>query len=465
MGNNFKKFKKRARVFAILSSLLFGLCSGALTVGIPMLINKLFGREPDPMYYFIGIGAAIVVSVALYFIFMPSDKRLAKRLDKLYSLNEKISTMVEFRDNDGVFYRIQREDAEEQLGQQPRGQMKSKALLCGIISLFVSIALLVGAIVMPVMVKVELEAPIDEFDKQYIIVSLEELIVEVQNDAFMTEGLKGEILTSLNELLAFVKESNLMSEMKREATKAVVSVNASTYKVNSAVAIGEKFETSTDERISNLGKQMRLLLGSEVQKAISNLGDSLSGASDTAFVAGELDSYLKASGVAIDDSVYVVFSRMIADMKSGDSDAFTEAKNTILNHMMIQNYNAARSGYVISTLCKLFGITQDDLANEGVDIVVPEQNTPGITPGGEDGGNGDDDEDPPLGSGGLGTGDVIYGSNDMIFDPNKNTYVPYGELLNEYYAKVDELIKDGKTSEEISKLAEYYYGLLFGSNT
>ena len=69
-----------------------------------------------------------------------------------------------------------------------------------------------------------------------------------------------------------------------------------------------------------------------------------------------------------------------------------------------------------------------------------------------------------IGSGGLGTGEVIYGSNDMVYDPDSNTYVPYGQLLNEYFAKANEQITDGRTSDEISDAAEKYFGILFGGS-
>ena len=69
-----------------------------------------------------------------------------------------------------------------------------------------------------------------------------------------------------------------------------------------------------------------------------------------------------------------------------------------------------------------------------------------------------------MGSGGLGTGEVIYGSNDLVFDPDTNTYRPYGELLNEYFAKANEQITDGKTSDKITDAAEEYFAKLFGSS-
>jgi uncharacterized membrane-anchored protein len=157
MNNNFGKFKRRARIHSIISSILFGLAGGVLLTSVLTFVSKVSGRESKMVYYLYGMGAALLISVALYYILMPSDRRLAMHLDKLYSLDEKISTMVEFRDNDGEFYRIQREDADEKLGEQSEKKMRSRALLTGIISIAVSIGLFVGSTLMPVIVNTEEE--------------------------------------------------------------------------------------------------------------------------------------------------------------------------------------------------------------------------------------------------------------------------------------------------------------------
>ena len=67
-----------------------------------------------------------------------------------------------------------------------------------------------------------------------------------------------------------------------------------------------------------------------------------------------------------------------------------------------------------------------------------------------------------MGSGGLGTGDFIYGSNDLVFDPYTGTYRPYGEIINDYFVKANEQITDGKTSDEIADAVEEYFDMLFG---
>ena len=465
MDKTFRKFKRKARLQAIISAALFGLCSGVAVTAVLMLFGKLAGNSFDTMHVLIGIGVAVVVVVPLYFIFMPTDMRLAERLDKIYSLDEKVSTMVEFRDESGAFYHLQREDATEKLADKPLRAMKSKAVFVSLLAFFLSVVMLVGAVAMPI--KAYVEPPIDEFDKQWILASLDEIIAMVQN-SYMTDRLKDDTLDELDELVKFVEESNLLSEMKKQAIKNVSGIDEALEKANTAASIGEKFTASPDEKLSALGEQLKSLSGTASKDAILELCDALidKDYDDISFAGSEINSYLAASGAAMDDSVYIIFKALASEMQNGSKSdieaAFEDASKKIVNEVIIQNVNATTVGIVITDLCNLFGITSEDLENEGVDVVIPDRDAAEQLPEDEDKKN---DNDNPMGSGGLGTGDVIYGSNDMIYDPNRNTYVPYGVLLNEYFAKANELITDGKASDEAAALAEYYYGLLFGSHS
>ena len=168
-----------------------------------------------------------------------------------------------------------------------------------------------------------------------------------------------------------------------------------------------------------------------------------------------------------DDAVYNLFKGLVAVLKSGAdgiSDEFIDAGKKLSTEIIVQNVNRATMNIVINKLCSLFGITEDDLIavdpDTDIDLRDPSNNT-GLP---SDDGEGKEPENN-IGSGGLGTGDVIYGSNDIVFDPDTNTYRPYGELLNEYFAKANEQITDGKTSDEISDAAEEYFGTLFGGAT
>ena len=467
MGKNFRRFRARARSHAILSSLLIGSAVGVLFTALSMLIAKLAGSSLNPAFYWIGAGIAAIAVGTLYVFLNPSDEKLARRLDLLYGLNEKVGTMVEFRDDPGEFYSLQREDAEEKLEQAPIEMMKSRTLSSGILTILLAASLMVTAVLIPV--KAAHEAPIDEFDKQWILASLDEIVVNLQNNKFMDAELRDYAIGELTDLIAFVEEHSLFSEMKSEAIKKIINIDAKLDRTNTAVAIGDKFKVSSDEEIVNLGNNLSDLSSSGTRKAILALGEALVASNNydsIGFTASEMNSYLISSGVPIDDQIYIIMKSLIVEMQNGsmrDIEAAAElAAKNIEDIISIQNLNVTSVSRAINGVCTLFGITQSDLDDQGVEVVLPDRDTVEQSP--EDDSETKEPE-TSMGSGGLGTGDVIYGSNDMIYDPYRNTYVPYGVLINEYFAKVNEKITDGNVSDEEALLFDSYFGILLGSKT
>ena len=464
MSKSFLKFKRKVRVQSILSAVLLGLGTGITAFAVITAVMKLLDREVTPLYYGICIGGAFIVATVLYFLFMPSDKRLAKRLDITYTLDEKVSTMVELREQTDGFAILQREDADRRLGEMPKRALRSRTLIAGILVLAMSLALTVGALLIPAKAETP-EAPIDEFDKQWLITAIGELITAVEN-SYVEEDLKESTLAELKDLLSFVEGSQFLSEMKREAVKTVIAINSALRKANSVEAISEQFAKSSDAELVKLGKELAALSGSGSKKALEALGDKISDLdpSDAVFIADEIDAYLGMSGVRSDDGVYMMFKSLVAAVKSSSSNADdkfdAEAKN-LSSAVILQNVNRTTIDTVINKLCSLFGITEEDITAEDPDAdialrdpadheQVPDEGTEGEEP------------DTNIGSGGLGTGEIIYGSDDLVFDPDTNTYRPYGEIINEYFAKINEYVTDGKTSEEISAAIDEYFGALFG---
>ena len=463
MSKSFEKFKRRVRAQSIASALLLGLGAGAITLAVLTIIFKLTGNSLSPyLYVLIGGGAALAAS-ALYFIFMPSDMRLAKRLDSLYSLDEKVATMVELREDNGVFAILQREDADVKLDQKPVKEFKSKALVAGLLVFAIAVFSTVGAIIVPVKAEPG-EAPIDEFDKEWIITKLNEIIAKVES-SFIADSLKTSATEELVGLRTFVEGSQLLSEMKSEAIDTVIALNDDLKRANSAAPIAEQLLASTDENLVKLGQALADLSGTSSKKALESLGAAISDAEsdDAVFIAEEFNTHLQHSGVRSDDPVSMLFKSLISDAKdnpSGAEKAFKAAGTTLANEIIVQNVNNSTMTEVIKELCNLFGITENDITavDPEADIEIGGSTEDELNPDDKE----EEDPDVQMGSGGLGTGDVIYGSNDLIFDPYTNTYRPYGEVLNDYFVKATEHVTDGKTSDKISDAMEEYFGILFG---
>ena len=462
MSKSFKKFKRKVRAQAIASALLLGLGAGLVAYATVTVVTKLLSNTVEPIYYAVFGGGAALLSLILYFLFMPSDRRLAKRLDRIYSLDEKVATMLELRDDESPFALLQREDADEKLGEKPRKLLKSKPLVAGLLVFVIAVGSALGAFALPV--KADGEAPIDEFDKQWLITAIGELITTVEN-AYIDDTLKSDALIELRSLLSFIEGSQLLSEMKAEAINTVIAINAALKTANSAEAIGAELKEMSDTEITELGKALTELSGSSSKKALEALGTAVvnAGASDAAFIADIINSCLERTGVRTDDTLYMLFKSLTSAIKNdykGSKDKFESAAKTLSSTVIVQNVNKATMTVVINKLCSLFGITEDDIkqVDPDSDVVIRDPSLPEETP------DDSEAEEPEgnIGSGGLGTGEVIYGSNDLIFDPYTGTYRPYGEIINDYFVKANEQITDGKTSDEISDAVEEYFDILFG---
>jgi hypothetical protein len=71
-------------------------------------------------------------------------------------------------------------------------------------------------------------------------------------------------------------------------------------------------------------------------------------------------------------------------------------------------------------------------------------------------------------SGGYGEGNELYGSNDTIYDPfgkDGAGHKLYGDVFDDYYKKIVDLLSDESLSEETRQaIAEYFKRLSDGSN-
>ncbi len=467
MEKHFALIRRKTRLAALVTAVILGIGVGVTAVSALLLVSKLSGIKVEMLYYIIAGAAMPVVSCVAYFVFAPSDKRLAKRLDEEHGLNEKMRTMVEFKNSNDAFMKLQREDADEKLGQLKVVPWRKRQLIAAILVLIISVGCFVGAAVVPRRPDGTAEPPVGDFDKQWIIAELTEL-TEMVEKSLVVDSLKETALKGLKGLISFVRSHDYMSEMKTEAIQVVLSINSAFIKVNSANKIGECFAESTMQPLKELGGGLLEISGSKSKKALDALQDVLEGSSidDAAAASDEITSALRNSGVASSNALCSLLNNLSSALRiasNGDisiDDAFGTIPAQVSTELMVQNINKrVIQDQVIPKLCEIFSITLDDLSEyEGgdeVEILPPSSTLPP-----EEDDSDVKDPDQPIGGGGMGTGDLVYGSNDVIYDPYTNTYVAYGTLLAEYNAKAIDMIEDGKIPPDFSEFVNEYFKTL-----
>ncbi len=471
MGKHFIQIQRRTRLSAAIAALGIGLGAAILAVAILLGVTKLAGLPLDPLLYLLAPAAFLITAGICCLLFIPSDRRLAKRLDEEHDLQEKARTMVAFAAEDGSFAKLQREDADRRLGALHIPFFRKRQLLALLVLLGVSLGCLTGAVLVPDRSGIEPgEETIDNYLKSMIIADLNDLIAMVKK-SLIADALKASTLTALTDLLEFVEAHDYMSEMKTKAVSTVLSINRTLKRENTAPTIGEKLADSQTALLRECGAALASLSAGKVKGLLEDLKDNLASApgEDVSFVGDEIEAAIRQAGADGAQTFTVLMNRLAAGLKSyanaaGDLDAaFSDIPMKASTELMLQTVNKTVIQTVISRLCERFGITQDDLTEvEGGEEI---DTRPPVERPGDDGETPDAQEpDKEMGGGGMGTGDRVYGSNDMIYDPDTNTYVTYGTLLDAYNASAIEKVNDNRINADFAKFIEEYFKTLSDPN-
>ena len=115
----FNKFRKKMLIEALLKSALISYSIGAICFAVPYLIMYFmkidFGLTNTMILLISCISGASILFGLLLLILYPTKIKAARRLDKELALNQKVQTMIEFKDSDTQMAQLQRIDAQYSL--------------------------------------------------------------------------------------------------------------------------------------------------------------------------------------------------------------------------------------------------------------------------------------------------------------------------------------------------------------
>ena len=148
------------------------------------------------------------------------------------------------------------------------------------------------------------------------------------------------------------------------------------------------------------------------------------------------------------------FAQKLSDSTTSNdvTDAINAHKENIVNLVKQQTENKNIMTFVIDQLRIIFGLNSTNSEDGGSDT---DPNNPSINP----------TEPPKINEfetqGGYGTGEVLFGSDDIMFDIEKGS-VKYGEVINKYYGELVGMFNDGTIPEEYKEVFDKYFDTLFG---
>lgn len=480
MGNNFNKFKKKILLEVLIKSLVYGLCAGLITFSVPLIYIKVKEIDFKTIYLvLIGLGIMIIISSLVFLIIKPNNKKIAKRLDTELNLNEKVQTMIEFEQEDNLMVNIQRENTKHILSTISLKKLTMKFSIFFFVLITIAVSISITALAIPS--KETPSGPVIE-DPDYdadnwTIQSIKDLIEEVEASE-IDNNLKTKYVEKLNNLITLVKDATKESQMKTAVLSTIDDVYLELDITNTNNEVYLILRDSSYTLVSSLASAINQLKIENVSNALGSFVILISGSKDAINgLSSEFGLLIKKSQLDLNNELVasiLTFAEAINECKNVPTDhldpvddatkifnlvndAVKEAvlKNSerVIKAITLQKSNQDVANLIDLRLKEIFEITdevtEEDKEHNNDQEIDPDDNT----------------QTPPnqSGSGGMGTGEVLFGSDDSIFDPEKGT-VEYGDVIASYYGTIVGQIEEGLINEELKEFFDQYYDMLFGKN-
>lgn len=475
MGTGFKKFKNKIILDSIWKSLAIGISLGLFVMAVPYAVIK-FVPIDFKLWVFYIVGAVVMLagSLVAYFVFFRvSDIIVAKKLDKKLCLGEKVQTMVENRSRQGVMLEIQREDTERILDEIPLSQYKQPKLWwMYIVVVVVCLALAVTVIAIPAPI-IDADdggdTPTYEHLTPWQETALKELIETVRKSK-MEDTLKTKLISELEGLLDTLEGGTPIGNMKAQAITSIVTIKEDVEIYDSYDEIAVALNVTDNESIKKFAAMVYTFGGENI--------DSYKSSIKTHFDASNIDvegeafnqevmSLLENSGVSNVDILYVAiksFADGLLDIANRTQslgvtktqkridDLFESATAEIGRILQNQSVNESVGRATINKLKEIFSIVDADLPSDSNGNNNDEDT--GLTP--------PPDEDEGIHDGGLGSGETIFGSDDLLYDPYTESYVKLGDIFynEQYYPRIIDILQYNDISDEVAKAIYDYFTVL-----
>ena len=493
MGEGLLRFKRENLVNALVKAVLVFLSVALLVVATFLLVAWLTDGDVNLVLpIVIGVGAGLLLGALTFYIFFLSERRLVKSLDKRFSSREKIQTMYAFREEEGGLIELQRSEAQMVLYSRPTKSFGKLLLgwLGYIIVLVLSVAYLTVSIVLlntndsqtngtnDGTDNGDKEEPpvVEDFEATDYQKKALEALIEYVEASKLQDDAKQAVVTELTLLLVNMDTLGTDTNMRDYVVGVIKNVRGIVNTVNSTFAFHMAAGDSLNENMNNFSLAIYSLDLNAIEAQLDYLRNNLYASGTTDEIESfndELSAVLSNAAFSKDTSeaLYVIISQLANTMqdildhpdysesninRKLDTALLTTALDGLKQIIPVQKNNEDVKVYVVEELKRIFGITEEDLSDRKDENGTPETEEP--------------EERPELGDdGGFGTGETIFGSNDIVIDPTKDPgsdidsiNVQYGEIIykNGYTQKITDLIVNGDLSEDLIEILEKYFEIL-----
>lgn len=313
MKNDFEKFKKKVMREHLIYSIIWAVCAGLVGAGVALMI-LIFTYKKAPAYaYPLIVTAASLVVAAVSFVLVyrlrkPSDTKIALRIDKSLGMNEKVATMIEFQDKNGIIIDKQREDASAKLSTKNVKSLPVKLHVWTLPLIVISGGLFAASFFTP-----SSNNPIVDFYHQKVVdpsVVDKETSEEIDKIKDNLDKINGsdndfnqEIDKILDDLEKDLEGDDDVDSREDKIEDAKDKIDDALDKANNNDEIGDELSKSEDEALKELGEAIKNNDVDGIDAALSKLKDELKDLSGMALanklqeIADEIREALQNSSI------------------------------------------------------------------------------------------------------------------------------------------------------------------------
>ena len=498
---NFERIKNRALILNIVKAILIGL-TFALPIAGALFLFKRFevislGQNEIIL---ISIGVFLFVGALTFLALRQNSRSIAMRLDREYKLDEKVQTMLVFKDVHSPMTDLQRQDADNAIASVRKVTLGIKRLWIYILLFVLAVAICTLSFMFNPLPEPppepEEEVPFSASELQ--LAALQELISTVEQSD-MQSPYKENIVASLTKLYDEIQLVETVVQRDELLTETFDEIYLQTDQSSSAVEIINSLWLTNAKTLKLLAKALNYYewpKSGEWESFTEHLTDFREGfvhpdaatensenADETQIVeeiknillssSANITQLLKFNEISTEDELYIVLTKLTsANIENADGTR-VYGLEILAQYIETEGYTKAQRE-LDSTIAAITGdlykaLSQSaDNTNTGeramtvlagiFGVKVPEFERPNLQEVSTD---SPEDGDGAGAGGGIGGGPT-YGSDDKVYDPFTNKYVEYGTILDKYYSIMFSKLQDGNYTDEEKKALEEYFKILYG---
>ena len=447
-NKNFNYFKRRFYRERILQASCLGASIGFIAAAISNRTSHKWW-----VALICGVLSFIASAAFLSWRWRPSDKQVARHLDKTLHLQEKVATRIELKDQDGIIINKQRENAAQVLSQCEMPHRRWWQIV--ITPLVLSIAFFIASYFMPRFSRGHGDNIVSPTPTVEVVAppNFNEALEDIENKI-------SEDLEDNNE-----NRDDVISQGKEDIDDLV-------NKVNSKEEIGDELMKSNDDALKALGEAIKNGDLDKITEAFNQLQQELENlqgqelADKLHQIADEIRKALENSKIPEDDPLRKALNDLAdnLDKTADDREANNLGDDSSSKCTVNSEKDSAKESLKKAEEEVKDAVDQQNKNQEAGEQAKDDLNNLGK--GGDDsnkpstGGNNNNGIQPGKGAGG-GSGEINYAGNDHVFTDEGDT--TYGDVIdNSNGAAQDDC--DHYGDGDINAAIDDYFKDLYGNN-